>query len=62
MWTVVCFVTAIPLERLFDWAGEQMALYLGQDLGDLLSITLSKYVFPPNGHLTHTNVYKLDGG
>ena len=38
----VCFVAIIPLERLFDWGGEQMAFYLGKDLGDLLMITMNK--------------------
>ena len=40
----VCFVSIIPLENLFDWGGEQMVLYLGTQLGDLLAITLNKYV------------------
>ena len=40
----VCFLTIIPLERLFDWCGEQMALYLGLSLGDLLIITLNNAV------------------
>jgi Ca2+:H+ antiporter len=30
------------MEKMFDWAGEQMALYLGQALGDLLIITMNK--------------------
>ena len=38
----VCFVSIIPLENIFDWGGEQMALYLGTQLGDLLVITLNK--------------------
>lgn len=29
---------------MFDWGGEQMAIYLGKDLGDLLIITLNKSV------------------
>ena len=40
----VCFVSIIPLEKLFDWCGEQMALYLGLSLGDLLIITLNNAV------------------
>jgi len=39
-----CFVAIIPLEKLFDWGGEQMALYLGLTLGDLLIITLNNAV------------------
>ena len=30
------------MEGLLDWGGEQMSLYLGKQLGDLLSITLAK--------------------
>ncbi|KAI0357106.1 hypothetical protein OH77DRAFT_1494971 [Trametes cingulata] len=37
----LCFLAIIPLECIFDWGGEQMALYLGKDLGDLLVITLN---------------------
>ena len=34
---------------MFDWGGEQMALYLGKDLGDLVIITLNKQVqFQPS--------------
>ena len=32
----------IPLERIFDWGGEQMALYLDKDVGELIIITLDK--------------------
>ncbi|KIP03693.1 hypothetical protein PHLGIDRAFT_228386 [Phlebiopsis gigantea 11061_1 CR5-6] len=39
-----CFVAIIPLEKLFDWGGEQMALYLGKDLGDLVIVTLNNAV------------------
>ena len=39
---LVCFVAIIPLERMFDYGGEQMAHYLGKELGDLLIITLNK--------------------
>ena len=39
---LVCFVAIIPLEKLFDFGGEQMAFYLGRDLGDLVVITLNK--------------------
>ncbi|KAI0337882.1 hypothetical protein BDW22DRAFT_1363665 [Trametopsis cervina] len=40
----LCFIAIIPLEKMFDWGGEQMALYLGKDLGDLLIITLNNAV------------------
>lgn len=40
----VSFLAIIPLERLFDYCGEQMAFYCGKDLGDLIVITLNKYV------------------
>lgn len=37
----------MPLERLFEYGGEQMMFYLGKDLGDLLVITLNKSVHVP---------------
>ncbi|KAH9849126.1 hypothetical protein C2E23DRAFT_888514 [Lenzites betulinus] len=40
----LCFLAIIPLECMFDWAGEQMALYLGKELGDLLIVTLNNSV------------------
>ncbi|CAL1702750.1 unnamed protein product [Somion occarium] len=40
----LCFLAIIPLEKLFDWGGEQMALYLGKDLGDLVIISLNNAV------------------
>ena len=42
----VSFLSIIPLEKLFDFGGEQMALYTGKDLGDLISVTLNKCVPP----------------
>ncbi|KAH9913962.1 uncharacterized protein BXZ73DRAFT_106748 [Epithele typhae] len=41
---VLNFLAIIPLEGIFDWGGEQMALYLGKDLGDLLVVTLNNAV------------------
>jgi Ca2+:H+ antiporter len=41
---VLCFFALIPLEQLFDWAGEQMSLFLGTDLGDLLIISINNSV------------------
>jgi Ca2+:H+ antiporter len=35
-------VAIVPHERIFDYGGEQMAFYLGKQLGDLLIITLNK--------------------
>lgn len=40
----LCFIAIIPLEHLFDWGGEQMSLYLGHQLGDLLVVTLNNAV------------------
>jgi Ca2+:H+ antiporter len=34
----------MSLERLFDWGGEQLAMYCGEDLGALIVITLNKYI------------------
>ncbi len=39
----VCFLAIVPLEKLFDWGGEQLAMYCGKDLGDLVVVTLNKY-------------------
>ncbi|KAI0699516.1 hypothetical protein C8T65DRAFT_742494 [Cerioporus squamosus] len=36
----LCLTAIIPLERMFEWGGEQMLLYLGGDFGDLLIVTL----------------------
>ncbi|KAJ7688418.1 hypothetical protein B0H17DRAFT_1068592 [Mycena rosella] len=41
---VFCFLAIIPLEKLFDYGGDQMAFYLGADLGDLLVVTLNNAV------------------
>ncbi|RPD56828.1 hypothetical protein L226DRAFT_615691 [Lentinus tigrinus ALCF2SS1-7] len=41
---VLCLIAIIPLEGMFDWGGEQMLLYLGRDLGDLLVVTLNNAV------------------
>ncbi|KAI0085229.1 hypothetical protein BDY19DRAFT_966909 [Irpex rosettiformis] len=40
----LCFLSIIPLEKTFDWGGEQMSLYLGKGLGDLVTITLNNAV------------------
>ncbi|KAF8974689.1 hypothetical protein BDZ97DRAFT_1911848 [Flammula alnicola] len=40
----LCFFAILPLERLFDYGGEQMAYYLGKDLGDLATVTLNNAV------------------
>ncbi|KAJ3505926.1 hypothetical protein NLJ89_g7158 [Agrocybe chaxingu] len=38
------FFAIIPLEQLFDYGGDQMAHYLGKDLGDLIVVTLNNAV------------------
>ena len=38
----VNFFAIMPLDGLLDWGGEQMAMYLGKNIGDLLIITLHK--------------------
>ncbi|QRV95547.1 Sodium/calcium exchanger protein [Ceratobasidium sp. AG-Ba] len=40
----VAFLGVIPLAKLLDYGGEQMSLYLGESLGDLLSITLGNAI------------------
>jgi hypothetical protein len=42
----VSFLAIIPLEGLTEWGGDQMALYLGKDFGDLLIVTCHKYACP----------------
>jgi len=39
----VCFLAIVPLEKFFHWGGEQLAVYCGKDLGDLVVVTLNKY-------------------
>ena len=41
---VLNFLALIPLENLFEYLGDQMSLFLGNDLGDLLIITLNNSV------------------
>jgi len=38
------FMAIIALEKLFDWGGEQIAMYCGPDLGDLIVVTLNNGV------------------
>ncbi|KAH9020320.1 hypothetical protein EDB85DRAFT_2153176 [Lactarius pseudohatsudake] len=40
----LCYLAIVPLQKLFDWGGEQMAMYLGKDLGDLVVVTLNNAV------------------
>jgi Ca2+:H+ antiporter len=40
----LCFFSLMPLARFLDYGGEQMAFYLGKDLGDLVRVTLSNAV------------------
>lgn len=40
----LCFLAIVPHECLFDYCGEQMALYCGKDFGDLITITLNNAV------------------
>ncbi|EIN04425.1 hypothetical protein PUNSTDRAFT_76298 [Punctularia strigosozonata HHB-11173 SS5] len=40
----LCFVAILPMARIFDYCGEQMAFYLGYSLGDLVVITLNNAV------------------
>ncbi|TFK73012.1 hypothetical protein BDN72DRAFT_762300 [Pluteus cervinus] len=39
-----CFLAVVPLEHVCDFGGEQMALYCGKDLGDLITVTLNNAV------------------
>ncbi|KAL0949153.1 hypothetical protein HGRIS_009234 [Hohenbuehelia grisea] len=40
----LCFAALIPLSKLLEYGGEQLALYCGQTLGDLIVVTLSNAV------------------
>ncbi|KAJ3477570.1 hypothetical protein NLI96_g10367 [Meripilus lineatus] len=40
----LCFIAIIPLAKLFEWGGEQMEMYLGKDLGDLVTVTLNNAI------------------
>ncbi|KAI0314563.1 hypothetical protein OF83DRAFT_1063628 [Amylostereum chailletii] len=40
----LCFLSIVGLQKLFDWAGEQLSFYCGDDLGDLIVITLNNAV------------------
>lgn len=40
----VCFVALIPLESILQFGGLQMMAYLGVRLGELLVVTLCKFV------------------
>lgn len=42
----VCLLSITALEKMTDFVGENFALYLGQSLGDLVVITLDKFVPP----------------
>jgi hypothetical protein len=40
----VSFMTIIALKKLFNWGREQLAMYCRPDLGDLIIVTLNKYI------------------
>lgn len=40
----VCLLAITALEKLTDFVGENFALYLGQSLGDLVVVSLDKFV------------------
>lgn len=40
----VCFLSILPLEKLFEYCGEQLTFYVGKDFGELIIVTLAKYV------------------
>ncbi|CAE6509072.1 unnamed protein product [Rhizoctonia solani] len=41
---ILSFVAIIPLENICEYAGEQLALYCGESIGDLIIITLHNVV------------------
>ncbi|KAG6866493.1 hypothetical protein C0991_003037 [Blastosporella zonata] len=40
----LCFVAIMPLSKILDYGGEQLALYCGRAVGDLIVITLNNAV------------------
>lgn len=49
----VAILGLVPLEKIFDYLGEQMALYCGQSIGDLIVITLNKCAVQLGAWLEH---------
>ncbi|KAI0667442.1 hypothetical protein C8Q78DRAFT_1053006 [Trametes maxima] len=41
---ILCFISIIPLQNIFDWCGDQLARRTGRDTGDLISISLRNCV------------------
>ncbi|TBU39209.1 hypothetical protein BD309DRAFT_872771 [Dichomitus squalens] len=41
---VLCFIAMIPLQKIFDWGGDEIGLFLGNEPRDLLVITLSNAI------------------
>lgn len=41
--SAVCFLSILPLAKLSEFGGEQLAFYLGKDLGDFFVVSLNKY-------------------
>ncbi|KAI0367920.1 hypothetical protein BV20DRAFT_1054488 [Pilatotrama ljubarskyi] len=41
---ILCFISIIPLQYMFDWCGEHVARRTGPDLGDLIRITFKNCV------------------
>ncbi|KAI0357108.1 hypothetical protein OH77DRAFT_132499 [Trametes cingulata] len=41
---ILCFISIIPLQYMFDWCGEQVARRTGPDLGDFIRISLKNCV------------------
>lgn len=41
---ILSFFALVPLEHIFEWGGEQLALFCGEDVGDLIAITFHNIV------------------
>jgi len=41
---LVSFIAIMPLSKILDFGGEQLAMYCGKSIGDLIIITLNKFV------------------
>ncbi|KAI0641762.1 hypothetical protein C8Q79DRAFT_292036 [Trametes meyenii] len=41
---ILCFVSIVPLQNIFDWCGDQLARRTGRDTGDFISISLKNCV------------------
>lgn len=49
----------IPLEQLFNFGGEQIALHVGPQLGELINIAMNKFVHQLVSDLKHKLMFRI---